>query len=79
MCENFNGLLYFLFFLCSWAEMSGSMVEMLGTTPRMGRRSMALADIDPKYVSQVRSFSVIVAITKDLHVRESDNISRTEL
>lgn len=37
--------------------MSGSMVEVLKTTPRMGRRSMALADIDPKYVSQVRTFT----------------------
>lgn len=44
-----------LYVFYSWSEMSGSMVEMLGATPRIGRRSMALADIDPKYVSQVRS------------------------
>ncbi len=39
--------------------MSGSMVEVIGssTTPRMGRRSMALSDIDPKYVSQVLLFT----------------------
>lgn len=42
--------------------MSGSMVEVLKTTPRMGRRSMALADIDPKYVSQVRVLNSFILI-----------------
>lgn len=42
--------------------MSGSMVEVLKTTPRMGRRSMALADIDPKYVSQVRALNNFILI-----------------
>lgn len=40
--------------------MAGSLVEVLGTTPRMGRRSMALADIDPKYVSQVNLDKIVL-------------------
>lgn len=38
--------------------MAGLVTEVaVGTTPKMGRRSMALADIDPKYVSQVNHCS----------------------